>query len=202
MHPLRFLVFGALLAASLDVTSLVRADVPPTCSQFDSVVTCTADQVGMPCSAGGTCYQVYCADGLGGTNTQNLYKCEVCPTLLDAGVGPDGGGPCNYNSYGMPCADGRGVCEKAPEWCPSFPAVPYFSCLEPSDAGPPLVSSDGGGNPAQSDAGGSGTGPGTPTSSSSGCSASPDANRGWFAAGLGLVGVVALGLGRRRRPGA
>jgi MYXO-CTERM domain-containing protein len=196
MHPLRFLVFGAFLAAALDVTSVARADVPPTCSQFDSDVTCTASEVGMPCSVGGTCYQVYCADGLGGSNAQNLYKCEICPTVLDAGVEPDGGAVCSFGSFGMSCAGGRGLCQKLPEWCPFTGS--YLPCVEPSDAGPPHVSSDAGGTAAQGDAGG----PDSSSSSSSGCSASPDANRGWFAAGLGLAGVIALGFGRRRRPRA
>jgi MYXO-CTERM domain-containing protein len=213
MHPSRICLFGALLVAALDVSSTARADVPPTCSAFDSDVTCSASDVGQPCSGGGTCYEVYCSLGsVGSPDEQNLYKCETCPTVLDVDAGADGGSACSLSSFGQSCAGGLGVCEKAPEWCPFTGA--YLPCIAISDAGTQASSdaavttaaSDAGGTAAQGDAGapegdsGSTSAGGSPSSASSGgCSTSPVANRGRFAAGLGLAGMIALLLGRRRR---
>jgi MYXO-CTERM domain-containing protein len=219
MHPSRSFLFGSLLAASLGVSPAALADVPPTCSEFDSVVTCSAGVVGQPCTGGGTCYEVYCSDGPGGSSgSENLYKCETCPAVLDADAGADAGA---CTGFGESCADGRGECQKLPEWCPQYTGPGIVPCVELSDAGSG-AHSDGGGSTSPGDGGGTaeagpgdagGTDGGTGDAggtlaktegssappSSGGCSASPGANRGWFAAGLGLVGVIALGLGRRRR---
>jgi MYXO-CTERM domain-containing protein len=180
MNLFRRLWIVSLAAAWLAAATLAYADVPPTCSQFDNDVTCSTSDVGKACSGGGTCYEVYCSSQAGGGGTsQNLYKCETCPTVLDAGADA-----CVYGSAGPPfgasCA-GTGTCEKLPEYCPAPNATLYLNCVEYVDAG-----AHGHGSSSGSSSGG-------------GCTMTQDASRGYFTAALGLLGVVALGLSRRRR---
>lgn len=225
MNIVRSLFVASLLTASVGASSLAFADVPPTCSEFDDDVTCSSSDVGKPCSGGGTCYEVYCSSQPGGGGTsQNLYKCETCPTVLDGDAGTaecnaTGGGP----AFGASCANDAGTCEKLPEYCPVPSGTTYLNCLEngtgtmhsptgdsgsASSSGGSSGSSSGTGSSSGSSSGGSSSGGpdaststthGSNSSSSGGCTMTPDASRGWFTAALGLVGVVALGLGRQRR---
>ncbi len=189
MLLLRSLSIAFVLAASLGTSSLAFADVPPTCAEFDNDVTCSASDVGKPCSGGGTCYQVYCSSqSAGGGTSQNLYKCETCPTLLDADAASACSGPGGGTSYGSPCAGGAGTCEKLPEYCPAPNTTTYLWCVENGTGTMHGVPTGDGGGGSK---GGS--------SSGGGCTMTPDASRGWFTAALGLVGVAALGLGRQRR---
>lgn len=172
MNLVRFLPVVPLLAASLGASSLAFADVPPTCSQFDNDVTCAASNVGQPCTGGGTCYQVSCTSQVAGQGTsQNLYKCETCPTLLDAGAtgcNTIGGGA----AFGKSCANDAGTCGKAPAYCP-VPSGTYISCIENTDAGAkqPLedASTD---SPSETSSGGFSSGGSSGGSSSGGASAS------------------------------
>jgi MYXO-CTERM domain-containing protein len=226
MKLVRSLFIASLLAASLGASSLAFADVPPTCSQFDDDVTCSASDVGNPCSGGGTCYEVYCSSQSGGNGSQeNLYKCETCPTILDVDAGGAGctglgGSP----QYGSTCAGDAGTCEKLPEYCPTPNTTTYLWCVENGTGTMHVATGDDGGGSSSSgsssggssssgsssggssDAGSSDAGvvggpKGSPGNGSSGggCTMTPDASRGWFTAGLGLAGVAALGLGRKRR---
>jgi hypothetical protein len=111
----------SLAVSSFSFLRLAAADVPPACDNFIDRVTCAQADVGKPCPTGGTCYDVQCAPGAGGANN-HLYKCEVCPPLID-------GGTCAAQ-YGAPCADDAGTCRKAPAWCQVN--VIGFACLGPN----------------------------------------------------------------------
>ena len=224
MNLVRPLFIAPLLAASLGASSLAFADVPPTCSEFDNDVTCSASDVNKPCSGGGTCYEVYCSSQSGGMGTsQNLYKCETCPTVLDVDAGGAdctglGGSP----AFGSPCAGDAGTCEKLPGYCPAPNTTTYLWCVENGtgtmhvpntdagggSSGGSSGSSSGAGSSSGSSSGGSSSGGpdasastthGGSSSSGGGCAMTPDASRGWFTAGLGLAGVAALALARLRR---
>jgi MYXO-CTERM domain-containing protein len=226
MNLFRPLLIASFLAASLGASSLAFADVPPTCSEFDNDVTCSAADVGKACSGGGTCYEVYCSSQSGGNGTQqNLYKCETCPTILDVDAGgADCTGPGGSAAYGSTCAGDAGTCEKLPEYCPTPNTTTYLWCVEDGtgtmhvSGGSSSGGSSGGSSSSGSSSGGSsssgsssggtsdGGSVGGPkddnhgsSSSGGGCAMTPDASRGWFTAALGLAGVVALGLGRQRR---
>ncbi len=82
-----------------------RADVAPTCSAFDALITCDAKDVGKPCQGGGQCYAVSCGTGM------TLYKCDACPAILSA---PDAG--CAPSTFGTACGDG-GTCSSTQAYC-------------------------------------------------------------------------------------
>ena len=103
-----------LALASLLFVSTANADIAPACDMFADRVTCAQADLGKACATGGTCFEVRCNLGQSGIDPQQtLYKCEVCPPLLDAGT-------CSTTStYGSPCAGDAGACRKAPAWCPN-----------------------------------------------------------------------------------
>jgi hypothetical protein len=188
---------ATLTLALLLMQSASRADIPPTCSTFDDRVTCAQADLGKACPSGGTCYEVSCAaTAMGGQ--QKLYKCEVCPNVIDAGT-------CSMASgYGAPCADDAGTCRKAPAWCGSI----GFACLGPNPELAPVVDASAGAGGAGGTTNATGGNGGAPsvapaTANDSGCSCSAlgASRRAALPAFLLGSGALALLLDRARRRG-
>jgi MYXO-CTERM domain-containing protein len=124
---------------------LAHADVPPACCDFDNVVTCA--DAGNPCPTGGTCQTVRCDVVFDYGPTMSIAKCVACPVLIDAGVGRDGGGPCNSDpsTFGIPCGSG-GTCQYVPAYCGSSTKYACAVGLDWDGQAPPACRppSDGG----------------------------------------------------------
>ena len=121
-----------------------RADIAPTCSAFDSLITCDAEDVGKACQGGGQCYAVSCGTGM------TVYKCDACPAILSA---PDAG--CEPSKFGTACGDG-GTCSSTQAYCNT--SSTKYVCAGPTPAkptGPPAGESGGAGG-GNGVAGGSG----------------------------------------------
>ncbi len=201
----RFLVLIAATAWSLPS----RADIPPTCDTFDTLITCAAADVGKACQGGGQCYAVTC----GTTSAMTLYKCDACPAVVSA---PDAG--CAPGNFGTACGDG-GTCSPRQAYCNT--SAPKYICAGPAPAkptGPPageIGGAAGGGTAGTSgSAGASGGGAGGGTAGTSGsagasggggskgggCDVAPRATGpGAIALGLLIVGMAALFYDRRRK---
>ena len=124
-----------------------RADVAPTCSAFDDLITCDAQDVGKACQGGGQCYAVVCGTGM------TVYKCDACPAILSA---PDAG--CAPSKFGTPCGDG-GTCSSTQAYCNT--SSTKFVCAGPAPAkptGPPAGEGGAGGGSATGGSGGAATG--------------------------------------------
>jgi hypothetical protein len=111
-----------------------RADIPPSCDTYDSLITCAATDVGKDCQTAGKCFEIHCASGAGAGST--ITKCDACPNVLS---GPDA--DCDLSNLGKACggADGGpGMCGVVPPHC----QVPggKFGCMTPAaqkPTGPP-----------------------------------------------------------------
>jgi hypothetical protein len=114
----RVLVFVAVTAWALPS----RADIAPTCSSFDTLITCAAADVGKACLGGGKCYAVSCDIGT------TLYKCDACPAILSA---PDAG--CAPSNFGTACGDG-GTCSSTQAYCNTTSSK--YVCAGPAPAKP------------------------------------------------------------------
>jgi hypothetical protein len=194
LTSLRILVVAAAVAWA----SPSRADLPPTCDYFDSLITCNAADVGKPCQGGGQCYAAVCGNVGGG---MTIYKCDVCPPIsasADAGCAP--------GTSGTACGDG-GTCAHIEPYCnpPSS-----YGCVGPAPAkptGPPAGESagasgarGGGGGGAGGGAGVGGAGVCPSCGKGGGCDVAPRASGpGVIALGLLIVGALALVYDRRRK---
>lgn len=171
-----------------------RADIPPTCNTFDTLITCAAADVGKACQGGGQCYAVTC----GTTSAMTLYKCDACPAVVSA---PDAG--CAPGNFGTACGDG-GTCSPRQAYCNT--SAPKYICAGPAPAkptGPPAGESGGAagsgtaGSSGGAGASGGGAGGG---SKGDGCDVAPRATGpGAIALGLLIVGMAALFYDRRRK---
>src|SRR4051794_27810518 len=99
--PMKSHIFAVAFGlTTMALAGVAAADIAPACDAFADRVTCSKDDVGKPCSNGGTCYEVTCQDGSVPTSPptaiQKFYKCETCPAVLDAGT-------CGA-TYNEPCA--------------------------------------------------------------------------------------------------
>ena len=194
-----------------------RADIAPTCSAFDALITCDAKDVGKACQGGGQCYAVSCGTGM------TVYKCDACPAILSA---PDAG--CAPSKFGTACGDG-GTCSSTQAYCNT--SSTKYICAGPTPAkptGPPAGEGGGGGG---NGSGGSGLGGGNGSGGSSlgggngsggsgvvggnsgtgaaacpscgssgGCDVAPRVTGpGVIALGLLVVGMLALFYDRRRK---
>ena len=191
-----------------------RADIAPTCSAFDALITCDAKDVGKACQGGGQCYAVSCGTGM------TVYKCDACPAILSA---PDAG--CAPSKFGTACGDG-GTCSSTQAYCNT--SSTKYVCAGPAPAkptGPPAGEGGAGGGSGgaatggasgaagNSGAGGAATGgasgaagnSGTGATacdcgSSGGCDVAPRVSGpGAIALGLLMVGTLALLYDRRRK---
>jgi hypothetical protein len=194
----RFSVLLLMVATGWSLAS--RADIAPTCSAFDALITCDAQDVGKACQGGGKCYAVSCGTGM------TVYKCDACPAILPA---PDAG--CEPSRFGTACGDG-GMCSSTQAYCNTSPTK--YVCagpLPPKPTGPPAGeggAAGGAGAGGASATGGAGaataTGGSGPTAcncgSSGGCDVAPRAT-GPAAIALVLLalGTLALLYDRRRR---
>jgi hypothetical protein len=179
-----------------------RADIPPACDVFDTLITCDAKDVGKACQGGGQCYTVVC----GTSTSMTLYKCDTCPAILSA---PDAG--CAPTNFGTACGDG-GVCRSIQAYCTSSSK---YVCAGPATGTPtgPLAgeSGDAGGSGGAGGSGaagsvGAGGGGGTGVAvcpsckSNGGCDVAPRATGpGAIALGLLAAGMIALLYDRRRK---
>jgi hypothetical protein len=140
---------GGLVMMLATVWSLPsRADIAPTCSAFDALITCDAKDVGKACQGGGQCYAVSCGTGM------TLYKCDACPAILSA---PDAG--CAPSKFGTACGDG-GLCSSTQAYCNT--SSTKFICAgatPPKPTGPP-AGEGGGASGSSGMAGGGGPGGG------------------------------------------
>jgi hypothetical protein len=177
-----------------------RADIAPTCSAFDALITCDAKDVGKACQGGGQCYAVSCGTGM------TVYKCDACPAILPA---PDAG--CEPSKFGTACGDG-GMCSSTQAYCNT--SSTKYVCAGPAPAkptGPPAGEGGGGaggGAGGASATGGAGAASATggtgaaacPCGSSGGCDVAPRAT-GPAAIALVLLalGTLALLYDRRRK---
>jgi hypothetical protein len=187
------------------------ADVTPPCTELDGCLACSP---GTSCPSGTTCASVQC-----GLSPTVLSKCIHCPTVI-AGTPTQCNGP---GPVGQACADG-GTCSVVPPECRSLPGYGYTSCLAfgaayepvcaPQDSGTFVDASEAGSFGAADagsfdaalsplDAGGSADGgrasAAGPGASGGGCAASPARDgEGILAALLGLCGLAALLVERRR----
>jgi len=183
--------------AFLSFIPIAKADIPPVCDMFADRVTCAKADLGNACATGGTCYEVTCGAGLAGA-TQTLYKCEVCPPLID-------GGACS-TTYGAPCGDDAGMCRKAPAWCKEGPLG--IACFGPTPELAPAPHDEAGADAQMEDAATNGGPDASATGSvaaSSGCGcrvAAMASSAIWRAALPSFMlsaGALALFLDRRRR---
>lgn len=121
----RFSLVAVALAA-LSFSSQARADVPPSCTDFDKAPSCTKENVGKPCPEGPDCREINCGD----STAMTIYKCMPCPTVVDDPgkvCDPDGtGGP---PQWGKACGDG-GSCIKWPGFCPAPGGNVYSICAK------------------------------------------------------------------------
>jgi len=176
-----------------------RADVAPTCSAFDALITCDATDVGKACQDGGQCYAVSCGTGM------TVYKCDACPAILSA---PDAG--CEPSKFGTACGDG-GMCSSTQAYCNT--SSTKYVCAGPAPAkptGPPAGEGGGAGGGSasggtgvlggHSGAGGTGVADCPACKSSGGCDVAPRVTGpGAIALGLLAVGMLALIYERRRK---
>lgn len=146
-----------------------RADVAPTCSGFDTLITCDAKDVGKACQGGGQCYAVSCGTGM------TLYKCDACPAII---LAPDAG--CEPSKFGTACGDG-GMCSSTQAYCNT--SSTKFVCAGPTPAKPtgPPAGENGG-------AGGSGAGSGGASGGTGGASSNGGAGGGNASGGSGVTG--------------
>jgi uncharacterized membrane protein YgcG len=186
-----------------------RADIAPTCSAYDALITCDAKDVGKACQTGGQCYAVSCGTGM------TVYRCDACPAILSA---PDAG--CDPSKFGTACGDG-GICSSTQAYCNT--SSTKFVCTGPTPAKPtgPPAGESGGASGSAGTTGGSGcTGGGNASGgsgvlggqsgagaaacpsckSSGGCDVAPRATGpGAIALALLAVGMLALLYDRRRK---
>jgi hypothetical protein len=175
------LLLTALALAWISAWSApARADIPPSCSAFDALITCAAGDVGKPCQGGGQCYEVHCSAGAAGST---LYKCDACPTVVASAD------ECSFADLGKACGgDGSAAtCAVLPPHC--ITAGGKFACQTPATAKPTGPPSGGG---AAGTTGG--------TTKSSGCDIAPNPPKPTMI-GLGLVaaGLVFFLVDRKRR---
>jgi hypothetical protein len=230
MKNLRSLVLASTLAmiASLAWAPGARADIPPTCDEEASLITCAAADVGKPCQGAGQCYAVSCSATTPPTSTTTEYKCDACPTVLTTSTVT-----CSTTNIGSACGTGA-TCMVLSAWCVSANASSKYACATPAAAqptGPPTGetgaggaggasttgtagaggtsttgAAGGGGTSTTGAAGGGGasaTGTGGASSSSGGggCTVgSGTQTTAGIAAGLIVIGLGFLSLSRRRRP--
>jgi hypothetical protein len=125
----------AIVVAFLGVIFMVlaggqaRADIPPSCDTYDSLITCAATDVGKNCQTAGKCFEIHCASGAGAGST-------ACPTIL---VGPNA--DCDFSNLGKACsgpdAAAPGTCGVVPTHCQ---VGNKFGCMIPAaekPTGPP-----------------------------------------------------------------
>jgi hypothetical protein len=119
-----------------------RADIPPMCSDLDSLITCAQADAGKPCQGGGQCYAVSCGAGQSAVPPVTaIYKCAACPPVV-----PTTDGSCSsYSQLGMACGAG-GTCAVQAAYCVTA-AAPKLACVGPAPAqptGPPTGEGAGG----------------------------------------------------------
>jgi len=168
----RILTPVMLLAAA----PAARADIPPTCDQEASLITCAAADVGKPCQGAGQCYAVSCSATTPPTTATTLYKCDACPTVVTNSTVT-----CSTTNIGTDCGTGA-TCMVLSGWCAG--AAGKFVCATPAPAqptGPP-------------------TGGGSSSSGNGACTigAGNETTAG-IAGGLVMIGLGFLSLSRRRR---
>ena len=112
-------------------TVQARADIAPSCSQFDPLPACVQADVEKACPTTGVCKEISCDAGA------KVYKCVVCPTVL-----ADGAAKCTGPSdLGNACGT-DGECGVVPSYCTGN----KFSCVAKS--GGAGGAGGGGGAPA------------------------------------------------------
>jgi hypothetical protein len=151
MKSLRFLDSASVFAWILTPVFLLaapaaRADIPPTCEQEASLITCAAADVGKPCQGAGQCYAVSCSASTPPTTTTTEYKCDACPTVSTTSTVT-----CSTTNIGTACGTGA-TCIVLSAWCAGTGGK--FVCATPAPAqptGPPA------GETGAAGAGGAGT---------------------------------------------
>jgi hypothetical protein len=154
-----------------------RADIAPTCSAYDALITCDAKDVGKACQGGGQCYAVSCGTGM------TVYKCDACPAILSA---PDAG--CDPSKFGTACGDG-GICSSTQAYC--NPSSTKFVCTGPTPAkptGPPAGESGGASGSAGTAGGSGGTSGGNASGGSGVLNGSGGTGGGNASGGSGVLG--------------
>lgn len=195
----------ALAALALGILSLAgpaaRADIPPSCDSKDSLITCSATDVGKPCQGGGQCFEISCGVG---TTAGKVYKCDACPTIIATPADT-----CTISKLGMACSGadgGTGTCGVVSAYCAG--AGGKFVCQTPATAtptGPPSTGAAGtsggaaGTTGAAGSTGAAGT-TGTVVKSDSGCDVVPKPGKPTLI-GVGLVvaGIAFFLIDRARR---
>lgn len=230
MTRLRFPTLASILVLTpivlLAAAPAAHADIPPTCAEQVSLITCAAADVGKPCQGAGSCYAVPCLATGATTASSTLYKCDACPTVLTTSTVA-----CSTTNIGTACGDG-GACMVLSSWCAG--ASSKYVCGMAAAAqptGPPTgetgaagaggasstgaagetgaaggggassTGAAGGGGASATGAGGGGPGPKPlPSSGGGGCTIGAGAQTtAGIAGGLIVIGLGFLSLSRRRR---
>lgn len=124
----------ALISSRLARAANTSAD----CTSFESLVACDKAQVGQRCHGAGLCYALDCQRGDGATT---IYRCDVCPTILEQ---PDGG--CEVNLFPTYCNDAGATCRGIPPYCTGGGSLIQYLCAAPvaeTPTGPPARTGGG-----------------------------------------------------------
>jgi hypothetical protein len=147
-----FALAAFLLAGSITLTRPALADVPPMCSDFDTYMPCSKDDVGKSCSNGGTCRTINCGNA---SSASIVYRCTACPPLIagDNDGGSDAGMECtSFTDIGKPCgAAHAGTCSRPPSYCNlgALACIGSVPVLPPWDGGTATDSGAGQDAPAE-----------------------------------------------------